>query len=336
MTFTSSTVSLGLLPATPAKPRLKLAPFLKSRIAVTPPANVDYISRITQWDMLGNDSIGDCGPISVANSIRAAGMYGDGTSHRFTLQEVLDLYARTSGYDPVTHANDNGVVLQELLEQARKGGVGPNKVLAFAEVNVADVSEVKAAIDTFGHVLIGANLPTDASDQLDRGLDWYPTAGKGGIPGSWGGHAVFVGAYNETGLTCVTWGQTQRMTWEWWTRYVGEAWVIVPEGEWFNAQGVTPTGLDLYGLGAELAELTGGTNPFPAPVTPPTVVPTPVPAPVTPIPVEPPVAPAKPVVDDADAALWLRVAGWAKSRRTGANKDAQNAVKAWASSKGLT
>jgi hypothetical protein len=289
---------------------------------------VDFMSRVGQWDMLGNDTIGDCGPISVANSIRAAGAYGDGTSHRFTLPEVLDLYSRTSGYDPVSGANDNGVVLQELLSEVRKSGIGGFNVLAFAEVAVADLGEVKAAIDLFGHVLIGANLPVDASHQLDAGQPWTPTSGKNGIPGSWGGHAIYVGQYDADGLTCATWGQTQRMTWDWWRRFVGESWVLVPQGEWFNSAGVTPTGLDLHGLGEELARLTGSPNPFPGS-----------PVPVAPAPMEPaPVDPATVVVADAvDVALWSpTVEAWANARHTGTNTKAAKAVALWAREKGLT
>ncbi len=319
----SGDVRLGLLPATPAKPRLKLSPFLSSRLVGEAPTHVDYLSRVTSWDMYRNDQIGDCGPCGLAHWVRASGNYGDGTPFTATTQNVLDFYTAVSGYDQRTGANDNGVVLQEMLEVARKQGApGGMPIVAFAEVNVADLDEVKAAINMFGHVLVGANLPTSASTQLDRGQKWDVVSGSAGIPGSWGGHCVHVGAYGDGEFTCTTWGRTQKLTEAWWRRYVAETWVAVPQGEWINVQGRTPTGLDLHGLGGELARLTGGVNPFPDAV----------PGSVTPVPM-----PAAPSNDDVlDAAFWAGIKPWTKTRRFGANGDAQALVKVWATKKGLT
>ncbi len=329
----SQNVRLGLLPATPAKPRLKLSPFLTSKLPDAS-ASADYLSRVGSWDLYKNDLVGDCGPAGLAHWVTAAGSYGDLTPFTATTQNVLDFYSAVSGYDQRTGQNDNGVVLQEMLEVARKQGApGGMPIVAFAEVNVADLNEVKAAIDLFGHVIIGANLPISASTQLDNRQKWDVVSGHDGIPGGWGGHCVHVGAYGNGEFVCTTWGQTQVLTEAWWTRYVAEAFIAIPSTEWITPQGVTPTGLDLHGLGEELARLTGGSNPFPAPAPTP-VTPAPAPVEPTPVPVTP--APAQPVsFDEVDAALWLRIAPWTKTKRVGANKIAQDQVKTWATAKGL-
>jgi hypothetical protein len=72
-----------------------------------------------------------------------------------------------------------------------------------------------------------------------------------------------------------------------------EAWVVVTP-EWLSAVGVTPTGLDLYGLGEEFSRLTGEPNPIPAAST------------------TPPAAEPWRAVKSLLAALWRLIAGWRK------------------------
>ena len=73
-------------------------------------------------------------------------------------------------------------------------------------------------------------------------------------PGSWGGHAVPVLAYDADTLTCVTWGAKKRMTWEFFARYCDESYAPLSL-DWLNAQGKTPEGLDLAALQTDLNEI---------------------------------------------------------------------------------
>jgi hypothetical protein len=42
------------------------------------------------------------------------------------------------------------------------------------------------------------------------------------------GHCVFAVAYDATGVTVLTWGNTQQATWAWWDECVDEAYAILP------------------------------------------------------------------------------------------------------------
>ena len=42
------------------------------------------------------------------------------------------------------------------------------------------------------------------------------------------GHAVFAVAYDQSGVTVLTWGNTQQGTWAWWDECVDEAYAILP------------------------------------------------------------------------------------------------------------
>jgi hypothetical protein len=73
-------------------------------------------------------------------------------------------------------------------------------------------------------------------------------------PGSWGGHAVPILAYDSDTLTCITWGAKKRMTWEFFARYCDESYAPLSP-DWLNPHGRTPEGLDRDALQADLAQI---------------------------------------------------------------------------------
>ena len=91
------------------------------------------------------------------------------------------------------------------------------------------------------------NLPRDAQSISDF------------TPGSWGGHAVPVLAYDSDTLTCITWGAKKRMTWEFFSRYCDESYAPLSP-DWLNAEGKTPEGLNLAALQADLHEIQFGSR----------------------------------------------------------------------------
>lgn len=261
----------GRLPNDPRKPRLRLAKYLTLPLA---PVSQDYLSRVSSWPMYLNDRIGDCTCAGAGHIIQALSTYGRGKTETIADSDVLTAYSAVSGYDPETGDNDNGAVMQKVLSYWRKTGIGGHKILAFAEVDINDVDELKAALNIFGTLYVGFDFPDSAMDQFNRGEKWTVVS-NAQIEG---GHAINVGGYDSAGnWQLVTWGDVQEMDQAFWEKYVWEAWVVITP-EWLNDVGYSPTGLDLYALGEDLAELTGGVNPFPAP----SPVPTPTPDPVDP------------------------------------------------------
>jgi hypothetical protein len=74
-----------------------------------------------------------------------------------------------------------------------------------------------------------------------------------GAPGSWGGHAVPIVAYDARGLICITWGELMRMTWQFWNAYCDEAYGLLSP-DWIAA-GKAPAGFDWQQLVADMGEL---------------------------------------------------------------------------------
>jgi len=63
---------------------------------------------------------------------------------------------------------------------------------------------------------------------------------------------VPVVAYDERGLTCVTWGTLKRMTWTFWDAYCDEAYAVLSK-DWINqSSGQAPNRFDLAALQEDL------------------------------------------------------------------------------------
>jgi hypothetical protein len=258
----------GLLPARPAQPRLRLSPHL--RTAAPSQRSVDYQSGIS-FPVYQNDKIGDCAIAGPAHEMQLWSYVGRGKLFTATDRSVVEAYSAVSGYDPSTGENDDGCVLQDVLDYWRKTGIAGQRILLFASVDVSRDDEVDAAIEQFGSLLLGLRLPVTASQQLDEGKPWdFVSSSRDGAPGSWGGHCVSVGAFDrDRGVrSCVTWGAVQEMTTAFWRYYVDEAWVVVDE-LWVDLDHDGRGPVDLYSLGQEFSALTGEDNPLPPGGNPP-------------------------------------------------------------------
>jgi hypothetical protein len=83
-----------------------------------------------------------------------------------------------------------------------------------------------------------------------------PATGKTPISSETTKKGVFthVVAYDATGVTVLTWGNTQKATWAWWDECADEAYAILP----LNAQQAGfPPGFDLAQLQADLKLVAG-------------------------------------------------------------------------------
>lgn len=254
--MTAPTYQLGRVSAPRDERNLRLAAY---KLATLPPAPVavDRLSRVKTWPMYRNDQVGCCEVAACAHLWQSWSTYGAGAEVTPAEADVLASYATLTGYDPATGQPDPGVTTLDMLGHWRTVGIGGKRITAYVEVDVHDRAEVRAAINLAGGLLVGADLPMRAYDQLAAGRPWTRSGrGAASAPGSWGGHAIHIGQYDTRGLTCTTWGRTQRMSWTWFETYVAEAFAPLSPA-WFNAAGVNPLGLDVSALLADLYSVTG-------------------------------------------------------------------------------
>lgn len=247
---------LGRRPAHADKPALLLGDFLTGAVPEHP-ASVDHLDPVHDFGLYGNDQHGDCGPTSVANSRILTTHFLADAEQVPTLDDVYDLYRRSG--NPNFPTDDQGVVMQDMLAEVVRDGIGGVKALGFAKVDVGNLDELDAAVAIFGFLLYGVTLEVAQQHQATQ---WdYVRSGE------WGGHAVLGGAYGTPGRGVITWGDRVEMTNAFIAHQLDEAWVVIwPEH--LNNRAFLD-GVDLPKFAAAYKAITGRAFPVPVPVTPP-------------------------------------------------------------------
>jgi hypothetical protein len=244
-------------------PRVALGMYLYADVA---PEVVDWASKVTAWPMYDNDRFGDCTCAALGHAVQAWTTYGKGNTVTLSIDDVLGLYSAVTGFDPQTGANDRGAVEQDVLGFVQKYGIGGHRIRAFAQVDHKNLNEMKLALQHFGTVYVGFQVPESAQQQFGAGQPWTV------VPGSpiEGGHAIDIQKWDADYMYAVTWGKLQPMTTDFWLTYGDEAWVIITD-DWLNENGLSPEGLNVTALLGDFDEITGQTpQPAPRPVpTPP-------------------------------------------------------------------
>lgn len=222
---------------------------------ITVPVADGYITKVPDWPMYLNDTLGDCVAAAAGHCIEQWTEYA-GDFYQPTDAEILAFY-ETQNPPP----QDDGMVMLTALNTWRQNGVGKHKIDAFVSIDPTNRKEVEEAIYLFGNIYIGLALPLTAQ----TGDVWQvPPMGLNGdgSPGSWGGHCVpAMGFQGKTvpghpeGLMVVTWGQLMPMTWAFLESYCDEAYAILSP-DWIDNKGDTIGGLNVNQLKADLKLVT--------------------------------------------------------------------------------
>lgn len=219
-----------------------------------PPDSTDWSSKAAPFPMFLNDKIGDCTCAAAAHMIEVWTKNAKLREVELTDTRVLKAYEDISGYDSDTGENDNGAVELDVLNFWRKRGIGGHRILAYTSINTGHLDNIKTACWLFGGIYVGLELPITAQKQ-----EIWDVIDDGGLNpdsaiGSWGGHAVSIHQYDSDGLTCITWGQLQRMTWQFFRTYCEEAYAVLSR-DWLR-KNQAPNGFAITELLADLTEVT--------------------------------------------------------------------------------
>jgi hypothetical protein len=219
------------------------------RAVPTPPPAVDWTGGRTSFGMMLNDTLGCC---TIAAKGHAVQTWTLNLGSELTVPDsvILAAYESECGYNPADPSTDQGGVEVDVLNLWRQNGFAGHGLFAYADPKPANRLHVEQSIALFGGVYIGISLPLSAQNQTV--WDVVPDPGDGStVPGSWGGHAVFCPAYDPTGLTCITWGALQQMTWAWWDMYCDESHTLFSY-DWLKSSLVNPSLVDKATLEADL------------------------------------------------------------------------------------
>jgi hypothetical protein len=266
MPHNRTTVKLGCKPKVHDARTFKLSAYLNRLTLPTAPPVVDWTKAVPQYGMLLNDQLGDCviaGMMHLAMGWQANAGSPDSIPSD---AEVIAAYSAIGGYDPNaplnsdgTNPTDNGCAMLDALKYWRTTGIriagAPNKILGFAEVNLASPAEVEAALWLFGGLFTGWDMPVSCQGQSIWQVP--PEGPKGdGAPGGWGGHCAPLASEGAgiAAFQAITWGETMPVTGNFRIDYCSEAYAVI-SSEWLEKSGEAPSGFDLQQLQADLGAL---------------------------------------------------------------------------------
>ena len=203
---------------------LRFKDYLTEDIA-PPPASVNTLSRVYDalrisdpaalFPMDGNDTLGDCTIAALAHAVTTySGLVGK--------KDILAKQAVTKLYFHLTGGVDSGLNELDVLNYWQSNNVGGNKILAFASIDSKNHTHIQQAIEIFGGVYLGFQVQQNCVQEFNSHQPWTPG------PLTNDGHAVFAVAYDQAGVTVLTWGNIQQATWSWWDECVDEAYAILP------------------------------------------------------------------------------------------------------------
>jgi hypothetical protein len=216
-----------------------------------PPATCDRTYGLTDWGAMGNNRFGCCAYSAVGHHIQAWSLGTTKKPLTFADDVILGAYASGTGFNPITGQGDNGSSMLNVCDQWRTQGIGGNKILASAALDLRDPAHIKEVIYYYGGVYAGFQLPASAEQQTSANTVWT-------VP--WfspiiGGHAIALLSYTADYVWAVTWGKVQCISWDFILKYIDEAYATV-DPLWVSTTGVSPSNLRLDALVADLGSVT--------------------------------------------------------------------------------
>jgi len=279
---TGQVVKLGRRRGAAVRPTLRFGSFLV-KSPPSPPTHWDGRGAGIRWPMYANDQWGDCVFACIGHMLGLWTLDESGKEVLFTDSEVVQWYSAVTGFDPRRPWTDQGAVIQDALDYWTSKGYSKHMLAGYLTVEPNNVDHARLAAFVFGGLDLGVMLPAAWQHATGPGLVWDVGPNQNGAwaPGSWGGHSVPVVQWDYEGLTVVTWGKEQRMSWAALARYCDEVWAPV-SWEWC-VDDTTPSGVRKQDLIDTFTALGGG------PLAPPPTPPAPPVPPVPPVPPPPPV-----------------------------------------------
>lgn len=231
---------------------LKLSNYLGPRDYSAPPPARDWIGN-TKFSWFHNSKLGTCTCAALGHMLQAHAAQ-QGVAVSISDDDILKMYSAIGGYVPGDESTDRGAQMIDALRYMRNVGVSGYKIGAYVRIDAQDPVELRAAINLFGGVYVGADLPKRITSQVV--WDLVPVEERDGRdePNSLGGHAFTLLKYDRLHYGLATWATTYAASNPWVSVYMDEAWALINE-TWVSDTALAPNGFDIDRLKADLANL---------------------------------------------------------------------------------
>ena len=220
-----------------------------------PPPLDDWTGPPSTYTWLGNDTVGCCTRTCLGHIVQQRCELL-GVPCTLTTDDVLAAYKDGTGWDGVPgSSSDRGDSILNALVQAKNVGIGGYKIRAFGRVNHNDTLEMRAALRTFGSIVVGASLPRSILG--DSSWDVGPVGSRtpDDAPGSLGGHAFVLTGHQRGKWWSMPWIDKTTITYAWDDLYIEEAWFTIDD-LWVTQGRHAPNGFDLARIEADAAAIT--------------------------------------------------------------------------------
>src|SRR5205814_2062968 len=161
-----------------------------------PPPSFDTLPRVfdgtgssdpaTLFPMDGNDQYGDCTIAALAHAITVYNGYAGRTA-------IPDQQLVVKLYFNLTHGIDSGLPELDVLNYWQSHEVDGEKIAAFVRIGRKNLTHIQQAIQLFGGVYLGFQVPENCQHEFNDGMPWTPG------PLTNDGHAVYAVGYDEEG-----------------------------------------------------------------------------------------------------------------------------------------
>jgi hypothetical protein len=242
-------MKLGRLPKREDPRTLKLEKYLAPKDYPIVPNGFWWSKWCPQnLGMMKNDKLGDCVCAGVGHAIQSYTGNSFGRDHAVTVSDdsVVKMYQRVGGYVPGNPSTDNGCYMIDGAKDFVKTGLEGHKARAFVEV-ARDPDLMRVAGWLFSGLYMGAWIFSNI-----WGADvWDAPSASDTFDG---GHCIFGTDVDVDGMSVVTWGKHQRVSWRWATspKVLDEAYVFVTDDQ-LTKLGQSVPGFDVDQMLADLA-----------------------------------------------------------------------------------
>lgn len=233
----------GRKKSVPDSRTLRFADYVKPKALAAPPKAVNWYSEVSSWPMYANDTLGCCTISALGHAQNAWTKYATGVEAGPTRDQVINAYNKLS-------PKDDGVDMLTSLKYFAKTGIGGKKIAAYCQLDNGSLEQAKLAIELFGGVYFGLELPdaiVNAPDMLTIPWD-VASCGRVGDPNE--GHAVWISGYETTDyffFDPITWAKRITMSGSAYQDWGDEVYAIVSP-QWIAKNGLSPSGFDLAQL----------------------------------------------------------------------------------------
>lgn len=201
------------------------------------------------WRLLGNSTVGDCVEADDGHTQILVSANAGPALVVPTAEQIVALYSAETGYDPSNPSSDQGTDMTSDCQYMVSTGLLGHKADATGMIDPTNLEHVRWSVQLFGFARLGVNWTQKQMDEFN--------AGKviAGDPNGrvLGGHDVPVVRYEGSRYWIVTWGKLCEVD-QLFVASAEEAHALI-WSDWFGPNGISPSGVGVSQLVADLAAL---------------------------------------------------------------------------------